>query len=290
MTRLDLADSLDALATILTPLRNAGRRIGFVPTMGALHAGHLSLIEVAAQHADDVVVSIFVNPRQFGPNEDFDRYPRTLETDLEALSETAANVVYSPSVDVMYPEGAETVVSVPRLSIPLDGTSRPGFFDGVATVVAKLFNQVRPAVAVFGEKDFQQLLVVRKMVRDLDMEIDVIGAPILREEDGLAMSSRNRYLSTAERAVAGQLNGIMRRAAAAMAAGDPIDAALARARADMASAGLAPIDYLEVRAAPNLTLLEGGPVPEGVMGDARLFAAVMVGQTRLIDNMALIEA
>jgi pantoate--beta-alanine ligase len=277
----------EALAQRLQSLRHDGERIAFVPTMGALHEGHLSLISIARQHAACVVVSIFVNPRQFGPNEDFGAYPRTEEADIAAARSAGADVVYLPAADVMYPAGYQTVVSVPQLAEPLDGRSRPGFFDGIATVVTKLFNQVRPDVAVFGEKDFQQLLVIRRLVRDLNLPIEVVGAPIVREADGLAMSSRNRYLAEDERAIAGRLNEIMRATIARIGDGEPLADALETARAAMDEAGLDPVDYLEVRHRETLALPDTPHLSPAELPDYRLFAAVMLGRTRLIDNMPL---
>lgn len=282
---LPVSPDAGSLELILTPFREKKERIGFVPTMGALHAGHLSLIDVARRHADRVVVSIFVNPRQFGPNEDFGTYPRTFEEDVAKCADAGADAVFAPTVEVMYPEGYQTVVSVPKLADCLDGTSRPGFFDGIATVVTKLFNLVRPDVAVFGEKDYQQLMVIRQMVADLNLGIHVIGAPILREPDGLAMSSRNRYLSEEERSVAGHLNQIMIASLAALRAGQPTEAILNAAVQELSAAGLAPVDYLELRQLPDLRAAPDGPLAEDQWATTRLFAAVMLGKTRLIDNM-----
>lgn len=286
---LPIARHAKSLAAILQEFRNKNERIAFVPTMGALHDGHLSLIEIAKRHAERVVVSIFVNPKQFGPNEDFSTYPRTELRDLTAVAETAADVVYIPVADDMYPEGYQTTISVPDVAAPLDGASRgEGYFAGIATVVCKLFNQVRPDAAVFGEKDYQQLLVIRRMVRDLDMGIDVIGAPIIREKDGLAMSSRNQYLTEEERNIAGWLSATMRDTNQRLRSGEAPADALAKGVKSLEMAGLAPIHYFELRRDPTLEEVTGPIAPED-FGNVRLFAAVMLGRTRLIDNMAVSE-
>lgn len=286
-----IARNREMLAAILRPCRARNERIGFVPTMGALHEGHLSLIDVARRHADRVVVSLFVNPRQFAPHEDFDAYPRTEESDVAALNAKGVEAIYIPDRSGMYPEGYQTTVMVPELAAPLDGASRgTGYFAGIATVVAKLLNQVRPDVAVFGEKDYQQLLVIRQMVRDLDMDIDVVGAPILRETDGLAMSSRNQYLTGDEREIAGWLSNIMRETTARLRQGLSPDDALQRGVEGLAAGGLYPIDYFELRRDPDLELITGkSPIPAEEWTRIRLFAAVMLGRTRLIDNMAVSE-
>lgn len=268
------ARTLNDLKNELAILRSAGRRIGFVPTMGALHDGHLALVEHAKRLADKVVVSIFVNPLQFAPHEDLDRYPRNEAGDLALLQSVGCDVVWLPSVDVLYPE---TFVSRIEMSGPAQGLEtdfRPHFFSGVATVVMKLFNQVRPDVAVFGEKDYQQLAVIRAMVRDFDMGIDVVGHPTVREADGLALSSRNAYLKTAERAAAPRLNQVLKEIAAA----DDVDAAIGKGTNDLLAAGFAKVDYLTVRDAETL-----GPVRPG--HPRRALAAAWMGQTRLIDNI-----
>jgi pantoate--beta-alanine ligase len=259
-----------------------GRRRGFVPTMGALHAGHLSLMrrareEVAAEGA--VVVSVFVNPTQFGPGEDLDRYPRTLDSDLEACAAAGVDVVFTPSVDEMYPGGLSGGVSVDPgpLGDVLEGASRPGHFAGVLTVVAKLFGLVRPDIAVFGEKDYQQLALIRRMSADLCLGVDVVGAETVREADGLAMSSRNRYLDADHRAEAAALSRAL--FAAQDAAERGAEAALGAARAELRRTHLVDLDYLEVTA-PDL-----GPTPAS--GAARMLVAARVGSTRLIDNVAL---
>lgn len=269
-----------SLRALVDAWRAEGRIVGLVPTMGALHAGHVSLVKIAQERGARVVVSIFVNPTQFAPNEDFSKYPKTFEADLEKLREVGADAVYAPTVEVMYPAGAATVVKVAGPALAgLEDVSRPFHFDGVATIVAKLFSQSRPDIAVFGEKDFQQLAVVRRMAADLDLGVEVIGAPTLRDLDGLAMSSRNVYLSAEERALAPRLHAIMQEAAGIIRAGRPAAEALSAARAAISAAGFAP-DYLELRDAASL----GAPRPGSPM---RMLVAAKLGATRLIDNIAV---
>ena len=272
--------SIADVRALVAAWRAAGLRVALVPTMGALHAGHVSLVEIARRQADRVVVSIFVNPTQFAPTEDFSKYPRTFEADLEKLSAIGAEAVYAPPVEAMYPPGAATTVSVAGpATAGLEDVTRPFHFAGVATIVAKLFTQVGPDVAVFGEKDFQQLAVVRRMAADLDLAVEVIGAPTVREADGLAMSSRNVYLSADERATAPALHRILQEAVAALGKGLTAEMALAEARTAIAAAGF-DLDYLDLRAADDL-----GPPRPGVPW--RLLVAAMLGQTRLIDNIAV---
>lgn len=272
--------SIADIRDLVAGWRAQGLRVALVPTMGALHAGHVSLVEIARRQADRVVVSIFVNPTQFAPTEDFSKYPRTFEADLEKLSAIGAEAVYAPPVEAMYPPGAATTVSVAGpATAGLEDVTRPFHFAGVATIVAKLFTQVGPDVAVFGEKDFQQLAVVRRMAADLDLAVEVIGAPTVREADGLAMSSRNVYLSADERATAPALHRILQEAVAALGKGLTAEAALAEARAAIAAAGF-DLDYLDLRTADDL-----GPPRPGVPW--RLLVAAMLGQTRLIDNIAV---
>jgi pantoate--beta-alanine ligase len=263
--------------------RRAGLRIGFVPTMGNLHDGHLDLVRAAARRVERVVVSIFVNPLQFGPNEDFASYPRTLDDDLARLATESCQLVFCPEEAAMYPRGraSATRVEVPGLSDILCGESRPGHFTGVATVVARLFNLVQPDLAVFGEKDWQQLAIIRRMVADLGFPIEILGVPTRREPDGLAMSSRNRYLRPDERRVAPGLYAALREAAAALGAGQRDFVALQQDGMDnVRSAGLEP-EYFEVRRPESL----GGPEP----ADARLviLAAARLGRARLIDNVVV---
>jgi pantoate--beta-alanine ligase len=274
----------------LDPLRNAvdalkaDGPLALVPTMGALHEGHLALVRAARTAAAHVAVSIFVNPRQFGPKEDLAKYPRQLERDCELLAAEGVSLVWAPDFAEMYPDGYGTTVAVSGVSGGLCGEVRPGHFDGVATVVAKLFNQVRPDMAFFGEKDWQQLAVIRRMARDLDLvsphAAAIFGVPTVRESDGLAMSSRNAYLSTEDRARAAALPRLMRAAIAEILVGSPVDEALAALQAGLLSAGFAAVDYAEIRHAETLA-----PVSSAGDGTARLLVAARIGGARLIDNM-----
>ena len=262
--------------------RASGKRIALVPTMGALHEGHLSLVRLGYQLAERVVVSIFVNPTQFGPAEDFARYPRDLERDLDALRKVGADVVFAPSVEEIYPSGDATWVDVERLTAGLCGRSRPGHFRGVTTVVARLFNAARPHVAVFGEKDYQQLAVIRRMARDLAFGIDVVGGPIVREPDGLAMSSRNVFLSSRARQQATALHAALHEARASVRAGvRDAEALLAQVRQRIEKEPLAELDYAELVDADSLEPLRT------VRGSALLALAVRFEGTRLIDNTLL---
>jgi pantoate--beta-alanine ligase len=263
--------------------RDRGERVGFVPTMGALHEGHLSLVRLARERADHVVASVFVNPTQFGPNEDFDAYPRTEARDAELLASAGCELLFAPDVAEMYAPGFSTTVTVAGVSEPLDGAARPGHFAGVATVVSKLLLQVAPDVAVFGEKDYQQLQVIRRLVRDLDIPVEIVGGPTARAPDGLALSSRNAYLSIEERAAAPALARALTAAAEHLHSGAPVDKTEAQACAALEAAGFGKIDYVEVRAADDLARLGPGPVA----GPARILAAAFLGRTRLIDNMAV---
>ena len=269
------------LRAALARARQEGKRIGLVPTMGNLHEGHIALVEMALQRTDHVAVSIFVNPLQFGPNEDLDSYPRTLAEDQRRLLDAGAHTVFAPSVNEMYPEGMQghTLVSVPVVSDGLCGASRPGHFDGVATVVTKLLNMVQPDVAVFGEKDFQQLAVIRKMALDLCLPVQIMGAPIVRAADGLALSSRNGYLDENERRVAPQLYQTLQQLAGQLLAGRrDFDTLLEEARQQLQQAGFRP-DYLELR---DTTTLQ--PADEHSR-DITILAAAFLGRTRLIDNL-----
>ena len=278
-TRADLANAVAAL-------KSGGKTLALVPTMGALHQGHLTLVEHARGVADHVAVSIFVNPMQFGPNEDLDAYPRQLAQDSRLLRQAGVDLLWAPTVGEMYPDGFATTVTVPGLDRVLCGTHRPGHFDGVVTVVLKLFNLLRPDFALFGEKDWQQLTIIRRMARDLDLALpdvaSIIGVPTVREADGLAMSSRNRYLTADQRVQATTLNRAMRAAIAAILAGNPVDAALDHLRQTILAAGFDRIDYADVRGADTLEDLatwDGRP--------ARLLVAAQIGRARLIDNMAI---
>ncbi|RUR52086.1 pantoate--beta-alanine ligase [Vreelandella populi] len=275
-----LRDITDLRST-LGEYRKRDQRIALVPTMGNLHAGHLALVTKARQHADIVVTSLFVNPMQFGPNEDLDAYPRTFAEDQAKLVDAGCHVLFAPTNTVLYPNGlsTQTRVRVPKVSEGLCGGARPGHFDGVSTVVTLLFNLVQPDVACFGEKDYQQLAVIRKFVRDLHMPIEIIGVPIVRAEDGLALSSRNGYLNAAERATAPALYRILCTLRDALEQGEPIEAVLHQGHQDLTAAGFIP-DYLELRD----THLN--PV-SAVTLDAVLLAAAKLGPTRLLDNLSV---
>ncbi|WP_407525124.1 pantoate--beta-alanine ligase [Methylobacterium oryzisoli] len=255
--------------------------VGLVPTMGALHEGHLMLVRQARRTCARVVVSIFVNPTQFGPAEDFSRYPRDTERDLALLAQEGADAAYLPDVSTMYPPGFSTTVSVAGLTDGLCGPLRPGHFAGVATVVTKLLLQALPNRALFGEKDYQQLQVIRRFVRDLDIPVVIEGVATVREADGLALSSRNQYLSAEERAVAPQLHAVLTRVAEAVRGGAETAPALAEGRAALEAAGFGPVQYLSVNDAESLAPLDR------VDGPARVLAAAYLGRTRLIDNIAV---
>lgn len=276
-----VARSVAELRAQVRDWRGAGLTVALVPTMGALHAGHMSLVRLALTKADRVVVSVFVNPTQFGPNEDFSAYPRQPEQDSAAITAAGGHLVYLPTVEEMYPAGASTMVEVSGVSAGLCGDARPGHFRGVATIVTKLLLQALPDVAVFGEKDFQQLMVIRRLVRDLDIPVEIIGAPIVREADGLAMSSRNAYLSAEERPVAARIHAILTGTAAVLAQGQPVATACSDAVAALLASGFRAVDYLELRDAETLA-----PVTE-LTRPARLFVAAFLGRTRLIDNIGV---
>ena len=268
------------LRRLIGRFRKAGDTIALVPTMGALHAGHLALVRLARRKAKRVAVSIFVNPAQFAPTEDFSSYPRTMKSDLAALRELKVDLIWAPSVHAMYPDGFSTRIEPEGpAKAGLEDAFRPHFFGGVATVVAKLLQQVSPDFAMFGEKDFQQLKVVTMMARDLDMPVTIVGVPTVREKDGLAMSSRNAYLSDAERAVAPILHRVLKDCAARIKSGQPIGAALADGRGTIERAGFT-VDYLEARDAHTLA-----PIAKLSDGPVRLLVAAKLGRTRLIDNI-----
>jgi pantoate--beta-alanine ligase len=274
--------TVPALRRTLDGLRARKAQVALVPTMGALHDGHLSLVRLARKRAEKVVVSIFVNPTQFAPTEDFGSYPRTWKADVEKLAAERVELIWHPDVKTMYPEGFATrIVPEGPAVAGLEDRFRPHFFGGVATVVGKLFAQVRPDVAIFGEKDFQQLRVVTQMARDLDLGVKVIGSRTVRERDGLAMSSRNVYLSAEERRVAPTLYKAMKRGAAAIRSGEDITAALATGEETIRNAGFA-LDYLEARHAETLA-----PVGSLKDGPVRMLVAARLGTTRLIDNIAV---
>lgn len=278
---MDTVTTIAAVREHVRAWRRQGLRVAFVPTMGNLHAGHVSLIEAARQHGERFVASIFVNPMQFGPNEDFAHYPRTPLEDAGMLAAAGCDLMFSPEVREVYPNGAEraTRVEVPGLSRILEGEFRPGHLEGVSTVVAKLFHIVEPDVAVFGEKDFQQLTVIRRMVADLCMPVEVIGAPTLRDADGLAMSSRNQYLTAQERALAATIYATLQAAASRLAGGDAELASIERSGVQaLEHAGFRP-DYFAVREAPDLNPPRPGARNLVVLTAARL------GRARLIDNV-----
>ena len=259
--------------------REASDTIALVPTMGALHAGHLSLIAVAKGHADRVVTSIFVNPAQFGPKEDYKHYPRDEAGDVEKLAEAGVDLIFTPDTVEMYPPGFATKVSLPSLTEDLCGAARPNHFEGVATVVTKLLLQCSPDVAVFGEKDYQQLLVIKQLVRDLNIQVRIVSAPIVREADGLALSSRNGYLSPGERTTAPILHQVLIEAAAGLADGEGCDAVSGAARFKLEAKGFR-VDYVAIRDPETLAPLFGP-----IKGPARVMGAVHLGATRLIDNV-----
>jgi pantoate--beta-alanine ligase len=263
--------------------RAAGARVALTPTMGALHEGHLSLVRLARKRADRVVASVFVNPTQFAPHEDFDAYPRDEAKDAALLAEAGCDLLFAPPAEAVYPPGFATTVTVAGVSAPLEGEARPTHFAGVATVVAKLLIQAAPDVAVFGEKDYQQLQVIRRLAADLDLPVEIVGAPIVREADGLAMSSRNAYLTPAERPVAARLNRVLAEAAGKLRAGATVAEAEAQARQALEAAGFARVDYVEARHPDDLSRLG----PGAIESPARLLAAAVVGRTRLIDNLAV---
>lgn len=281
MMQTALLHKQEALRKQVALWRAGGQKIALVPTMGALHAGHVSLVEIARSHgAERVMASIFVNPSQFGPNEDYARYPRTEAEDIAALEAAGVDAVYLPAAEEIYPPGFATSVTVKGVSEGLCGAFRPGHFDGVATVVAKLLLQSAVDLAVFGEKDYQQLMVIHRLVRDLDIPVAIFGAPVVREADGLALSSRNRYLGEAQRGVAAMLYATLSEAAAAIRA-TPGDAATLSALAQqrLLAHGFDRVDYVELRAAEDLAPLQRLDRP------ARLLAAAWLGNTRLIDNI-----
>jgi pantoate--beta-alanine ligase len=274
-----IATTVADLRRTLEPWRKTG--VALVPTMGALHDGHLALVTAAKQRTPHVAVSIFVNPTQFAPHEDFNSYPRTLEADREKLSHANASLIFAPFAREMYPEGFATTVSVKGPAVGLETDFRPHFFDGVATIVAKLLIAAAPDYAMFGEKDFQQLLVIRRMVRDLNLPVEIIAVPIAREADGLAMSSRNAYLAPPERLVAGQLNRVMKDVISRIAQGTSLVEAQAYGAAALKQAGFDSVDYVAVRDVETLAPLTAMQRP------ARLLVAARIGKTRLIDNMAV---
>ena len=279
---MQIIREINALRRAVAELRRGGGTIAFVPTMGALHAGHMALVSEGRRLATHVIASIFVNPTQFGPNEDLGTYPRREAEDAAMLEAEGCAILWAPDVRTMYPEGHATRISVAGVSEDLDGAARPGHFAGVATVVAKLFNQVQPDVALFGEKDYQQLAVIRRMVVDLDLPVRIVAVATHRDPDGLALSSRNAYLSEAERRAASALPRALSEAGEAIRRGKDVEAALAEAHGKLSEAGFSPIDYIELRDSRSLE-----PVAR-LAAPARLLAAARIGRTRLIDNIELL--
>jgi pantoate--beta-alanine ligase len=278
---LPLAHTIPALREATAQWRRAGLKIALAPTMGALHEGHLSLVRTAKAACDRVVASLFVNPRQFAPHEDFERYPRDQAGDSALLASAGCDLLFAPERSVMYPEGFASSVIVASVSTPLEGEMRPHFFGGVATIVTKLLLQCMPDAAYFGEKDYQQLLVIKRLAHDLDIPVEIIGCETVREGDGLAMSSRNAYLNPEQRTSAGQLNVVLHEAIQSLRAGAKISVAEAQAARKLSAAGFTCIDYVAVRDAETLQAIAQLSRP------ARILAAAWLGKTRLIDNMAV---
>ncbi|WP_395944625.1 pantoate--beta-alanine ligase [Brevundimonas sp.] len=280
---LPVVRSVADLRAAVRDWKRQGLTVGMVPTMGALHEGHLTLVRKAARRADRVVASNFVNPTQFAAHEDLGAYPRRQEEDARLLAATGCHLMFAPAAEAMYPEGFATSIAMTGPALGLEGDFRPQMFGGVALVVTKLFNQVQPDIAVFGEKDYQQLMVVRRFVRDLDLPVEIIGAPTQRDEAGLALSSRNAYLSEADLETARKLNLILRQAADAAASGRPLPGIERDAYAALLKAGFERVDYVAVRHAEDLS-----PFPNGIVdAPARILVAAWLGKTRLIDNMAI---
>jgi pantoate--beta-alanine ligase len=281
MKTVPIVTTMADLRAEVSHWRARGDTVGLVPTMGALHEGHLSLVRQTQSRCAKTMVSIFVNPAQFAPHEDFDRYPRTLESDAEKLSRINVDLIFAPTVAEMYPSGFASKIEVGGPSLGLETDFRPHFFGGVATVVAKLLIAAMPDFAIFGEKDYQQLLVIRRLTADLGLPIEIGGGAIVREEDGLAMSSRNAYLSPAQRTVAGQLNQILGTAAREVRSSSAVAAAEEHARSELLRAGFDSVDYVAIRDAATLEKIDV------IRRDARILAAAKIGGTRLIDNMAV---
>ncbi|HEV2507386.1 MAG TPA: pantoate--beta-alanine ligase [Mesorhizobium sp.] len=281
MKRPQVVETVSDLRTVVREWRRQGLSVAMVPTMGALHDGHVSLTRIALERADRCVVSIFVNPTQFAPTEDLDKYPRQLATDLARLAEAGVQLAFTPTAAEMYPQGFDAKVVIGGPSAGLETDFRPTFFEGVATVVAKLFLQTLPDCAVFGEKDYQQLCVVKKLCRDLDIPIEIIGAPTVRDADGLALSSRNAYLSPTELAVARQLNKILRHAAQSLQSGNGEQQTLEKAGQQILAAGFGVVDYVAARESDTLA-------PWRRDRDGRILVAARLGATRLIDNIEIV--
>ncbi|MDH4985175.1 pantoate--beta-alanine ligase [Aminobacter anthyllidis] len=275
-----VVETIAALRAQVRAWRAEGLKVALVPTMGALHDGHVSLMRAALERADRCVVSIFVNPRQFAPTEDLDKYPRQLALDLDRLEKAGVHLAFTPGVDEVYPQGFATSISVGGPSAGLETDFRPAFFDGVATVVGKLFIQSEPDLAVFGEKDYQQLCVVKKLCRDLDLPVEVLGSPTIRDAEGLAMSSRNAYLSAEELEIARQLNKLLRKAASQLQSGADEQVTMAAARMAILDAGFDVVDYVEARESVTLA-------PWQKDRNGRVLVAARLGKTRLIDNVEI---
>ncbi len=278
---IEIVRTVADLRQRLTAWRQDGLTVGLVPTMGALHDGHFSLVEQAVQSNDRTITSLFVNPKQFGSTEDLDVYPRDEATDVAALAARDVDLLFAPNVEEMYPDSAVTAITVPGIGDVLEGAFRPGFFTGVATVVAKLLIQSLPDRAYFGEKDYQQLCVIKRLTKDLDLPIDIAGCPIVREPDGLALSSRNAYLNAGERQAAPALHQTLVSSGDALAKGAAVAASVSAATAELLKAGFTKVDYIAVCDPASLEELEK------VSGQARLLAAAWLGKTRLIDNIAI---
>jgi pantoate--beta-alanine ligase len=280
---LAIVRTVAALRAQVAAWRKAGERVALIPTMGALHAGHLSLIALGRERAERTVASIFVNPTQFAPHEDFEAYPREESKDIARLNEAGCDLLFAPSVEEMYAPGFSTRITVEGVSASMDGAARPHHFGGVATIVAKLLIQCGPDVAIFGEKDYQQLQVIRRLARDLDLPVEIVGGATVRGPDGLALSSRNAYLSAAEHVTAAKLNLILKAAIERLQGGAAVSDVEAEGLKALESAGFSPVDYLEVRDPDDLSRLGPGPLT----GPGRILAAAKIGRTRLIDNMAV---
>ena len=278
---LDIIRTVAELRSRVSLWRRQGLSISLIPTMGSLHAGHLSLMKVGKERSDRVIATIFVNPLQFAPNEDFETYPRRENSDVHKLIEEGVDLLFAPDVNEMYRSDATTTINVAGLTDCLCGLSRPGFFDGVATVVTKLLLQSLPDIAIFGEKDYQQLLVIRRLSTDLDIPVEIIGAPTIREEDGLALSSRNIYLDAKSRSVAPSMYNILSQHASNISNGNDIKKSLELAKRHMHDSGFEKIDYLDLRSSQTLQACND------IKSPSRLFAAAWLGSTRLIDNMAI---
>ena len=278
---MDIVRTVAEMRSHVSMWRREGLSVALVPTMGSLHAGHLSLMKVGKERSDRVIATIFVNPLQFAPNEDFETYPRREDSDIQKLVEEDIDLLFAPDVNEMYRPDATTTINVGGLTDCLCALSRPGFFDGVATVVTKLLLQALPDIAIFGEKDYQQLLVIKRLATDLDIPVEIIGAPTIREEDGLALSSRNVYLDTKSRSIAPSMYNILNQYASDISNGNDIKKSLQLAKQNMQKSGFEKIEYLDLRSSQTLQACNDIKKP------SRLFAAAWLGSTRLIDNLAI---